>query len=70
MNLPEAGYTPANLRALLKQAGLTQMQAAALLDPPASSRSINNWCADTDNANHRDMPLVKWRELLQLLSHP
>jgi len=65
MNLPEAGYTPANLRALLASAGLTQRAAADLLG--VDGRTVRKWAADTDNASHRDMPLVQWRKLLDAL---
>ncbi len=64
LNLPEAGYTPANLTALLSQAGLNFSQAADLLG--VSYRTFQNWTYGIDNKNHRDMPLQKWLELLAL----
>lgn len=60
--LPEAGYTPANLRALLASAGLTQQAAADLLG--VDGRTVRKWLADVDSASHRDMPLKMWRKLL------
>jgi len=62
VNFPEAGYTPANLRALLASAGLTQQAAADLLG--VDGRTVRKWVADLDNASHRDMPLCRWLQLL------
>ena len=61
MNLPEAGYTPANLRALLKHAGLTQSDAAFLLG--VNMRTVRKWCAPLDS-DHADMPHHRWLQLL------
>jgi len=58
---PEPGYTPANLRALLASAGLTQQAAAYLLG--VDGRTVRKWVADLDNASHRDMPLAQWQKL-------
>lgn len=63
MILPEIGYTPANLRALLEQRGLTREDAARLLG--VRVRAVHRWCVETGNPNHRDMSLLHWRELLQ-----
>lgn len=65
MIFPEAGYTPANLRALLKHAGLTQQAAADLLG--VDGRTVRKWVADLDNASHRDMPHHRWLQLLALV---
>lgn len=65
MNLPEAGYTPANLRALLASAGLTQQAAADLIG--VDGRTVRKWLSDVDSGSHRDMPLHKWRKLLDAL---
>ena len=64
-NLPEAGYTPANLRALLSSAGLTQQAAADLIG--VDTRTVRKWLADVSGDNHRDMPLKSWRKLLDAL---
>jgi len=61
ITLPEAGYTPANLRALLASAGLTQQAAADLLG--VDGRTVRKWVTDLDNASHRDMPLTQWQKL-------
>ena len=65
MNLPEAGYTPANLRALLASAGLTQQAAADLIG--VDGRTVRKWLADVDSESHRDMPLHQWRKFLDAL---
>ncbi len=62
MIFPEAGYTPANLRALLASAGLTQQAAANLIG--VDGRTVRKWVADVDSASHRDMPLHRWLQLL------
>ena len=65
MSLPEAGYTPANLRALLASAGLTQQAAADLIG--VDGRTVRKWLADVDSDSHRDMPLHQWQKLLDAL---
>ena len=64
MIFPEAGYTPANLRTLLQNAGLTQQAAADMLG--VDGRTVRKWVADLDNASHRDMPLAQWQKLFAL----
>jgi transcriptional regulator with XRE-family HTH domain len=61
-DFPEAGYTPANLRALLASAGLTQQAAANLIG--VDGRTVRKWLADIDAPSHRDMPLKAWRKLI------
>lgn len=65
MTFPEAGYTPANLRALLASAGLTQQAAADLIG--VDGRTVRKWLADVDSDSHRDMPLHQWLKLLDAL---
>lgn len=67
MTLPEAGYTPANLRALIEWSGLSQAEAAALVGVEAIN--MRRWLMDVGVKSHRDMPLVKWRALLAALSY-
>ena len=62
IDFPEPGYTPANLRALLQHAGLTQQSAASLLG--ADIATVQRWLAETNKSSHRDMPLEQWRNLL------
>ena len=61
-DLPEAGYTPANLRAVIKSAGITQAAAAAMID--ANERTMRKWLSPMESPSHRDMPLEKWISLL------
>lgn len=65
-NLPDAGYTPANLRAVIRFAGITQAAAASLID--ANERTMRKWLAPLDSPSHRDMPLEKWNALLDRVS--
>ncbi len=65
VNLPDPGYTPANLRTLLKHAGLTQQAAADMIG--VDGRTVRKWVADIGNASHRDMPLHQWLKLLDAL---
>ena len=63
VNLPEAGYTPANLRALLKHAGLTQAASADMIG--VNHKTLRRWLVeDLDSPAHSDMPLRKWRALM------
>lgn len=60
--LPEAGYTPANLRALIESRGWTQNHAASLIG--ADPSTMRRWLMPVDHASHCDMPLSKWLALL------
>ena len=57
----EIGYTPSNLRTLLKNAELTQSDAAFLLG--VNMRTVRKWCAPLDS-DHADMPHHRWLQLL------
>lgn len=61
-NLPEAGYTPANLRSLIESRGWTQNHAASMIG--AESSTLRRWLMPADHKQHRDMPLCKWLALL------
>lgn len=65
VDFPEVGYTPANLRLLLKRANITQHRAATMLG--VNERTVNSWCAPIDRAQHTDMPTKKWAELQKIL---
>ena len=60
--LPEAGYTPQNLRVLIARLGWTQKQTAEYL--AVGVNTVQMWLAETDKSSHRDMPLLQWRKLL------
>ena len=66
VDFPEVGYTPANLRLLLKRANITQHRAATMLG--VNERTVNSWCAPIDRAQHTDMPSKKWVELQNILN--
>ena len=61
--LPEIGYTPANLRALMTLCGWTSAGLAAHLN--VSPRSVQRWRADIGHPSHRDMDSLTWRFLLE-----
>ena len=65
MILPESGYTPANLRAILDSSGMTQSAAAAMLG--VDTRTVRKWLAEMGTATHRDMPLSQWMRLLDAI---
>ena len=65
----EPGYTPANLRLVvekLQEAGMTQQQIAESLGA-ARYTTLANWMSEHDQSRHRNMPVDKWRNILQLL---
>jgi hypothetical protein len=66
VNFPEAGYTPANLRALLDNAGLTQSAAGEILS--VSVRTVAGWVVPVDVKGHHDMPLRLWLQLMQTVA--
>lgn len=66
VDFPEVGYTPANLRLLLKRTHTTQQRAAALLG--VHERTVNSWCSALDKPQHTDMPSKKWVELQNILN--
>lgn len=51
--------TPEEIRAARLAAGLTQMQAGALIG--TSRRTWQNWEAPVSLPNHRNMHVAKWR---------
>lgn len=62
----ELGYTPSNLKSLRQKYGLSQRQVADLLGVDISS--LQRWEADVGQKSHRDMPLSKWLELVDILN--
>jgi len=67
--LTEPGYTPKNLTALLYQAlpdtKARREELARRLD--VSLDTVQRWCVDTNSKRHADMPLVRWRQALNVL---
>lgn len=56
-NFPEVGYTPENLRYLIKLKGLTQMQVAELMT--VNHSTVARWLNGSTT-----MPHEKWLKLL------
>lgn len=61
----EVSYSPNNLRQLLKQLSMTQLDCANCLG--VGLRIVQRWCAPVGAKNHSDMPLEKWLELFNSL---
>ena len=62
--LTEPGYTPLNLRALIERSGLTQAAAADMIG--VNHKTLRRWLVeDLDSPAHSDMPLRKWRALME-----
>lgn len=64
--VPEIGYTPANLKALRKKFGLTQARVAEITETK-TIYSVRRWEAPLNAKNRADMPLAKWLRLLKYL---
>lgn len=58
----EYGYTPNNLRHECTQAGGRPAFAA---QHGLSESTLDNWCRQLDDPNHRDMPAAKWQEIIK-----
>ncbi|RDH41992.1 helix-turn-helix domain-containing protein [Zooshikella ganghwensis] len=57
------------IRALIKEAGLTRAEAAALIHVPR--RRLNRWVSPEDSMDYREMPLSAYELLLiKLNKHP
>ncbi len=57
----EYGYTPQNLRYECTAAGGRSKFAAQY---NISESTLDNWCRQLDDPNHRDMPAIKWLEVI------
>ena len=62
----EHGYTPKNLRQLLKRNSMTQKALADLLGK--DRRTISRWCKDAEDKSHHSMTHVDWIEVLKRLN--
>lgn len=65
IDAPELGYTPANLKALRQQYGLTQKQVADITH--STLPTAQRWEMVPGQKNYINMPHTKWLELLQFL---
>ena len=64
----ELGYTPANLRALREKYGLTQKQVAEVTATKNYVQAARWEVEPASGATRADMPLLKWRMLLDWLA--
>ena len=63
----ELGYTPNNLKALLREHGLTQQQVA---DITASTlKTAQKWETSPNLKSYANMPHTKWLKLLEYLKN-
>lgn len=67
MTQMESGYTPNNLRGLLRKAGLTQRECAERLG--VTLRTVQRWCTPIGNPAHSDMPSSTWQHLNRILDN-
>lgn len=68
IDVPEAGYTPENLKTLRQRYGLTQAQVAQITET-ATGYTVRRWEASPDAKNRSDMPLVKWLKFLKYIEN-
>jgi hypothetical protein len=57
----QLGYTPENLRGMMKKHRLSNQAVADMLS--VTVRQVHYWRADL-GIGHKDMPLYRWMELL------
>nr|DAJ46961.1 MAG TPA: helix-turn-helix domain protein [Caudoviricetes sp.] len=62
----ELGYTPANLKILRQQYGLTQQRVADITG--VSLATAQRWEASPNMSSFANMPHTKWINLLQALN--
>lgn len=60
----DVGYTPNNLRVLIKHLGMTQAEVANHLG--VTPRTVRLWLANPETATQRDMPYKQWQKLLSM----
>ncbi|WP_373740196.1 helix-turn-helix domain-containing protein [Neisseria sp.] len=65
MKYPETGYTPANLKYLREQYGLTLYEVAKRTG--TAVRTVQNWETPLELKTHAGMPHRKWVILLKSL---
>lgn len=59
----ELGYTPANLKALRQQHGLTQQNVADITE--TKLKTAQKWETSTNLKSYANMPHTKWLKLLE-----
>lgn len=63
----ELGYTPANLKALRQQYGLTQQNIADITG--SKLKTAQKWEASPSMSSFANMPHTKWLILLDYIKH-
>ena len=63
----ELGYTPANLKALRREHGLTQQQVADITE--STLKTAQKWEASPSMSSFANMPHTKWLKLLEYLKN-
>lgn len=61
----ELGYTPANLKALRREHGLTQQQVADITG--STLKNAQKWEASPSMSSFANMPHTKWLKLLEYI---
>lgn len=63
----ELGYTPANLKALRREHGLTQQNVADITG--STLKTAQKWEASPSMSSYANMPHTKWLKLLEYLKN-
>nr|DAO90976.1 MAG TPA: antitoxin [Caudoviricetes sp.] len=61
----ELGYTPANLKAIRQQYGLTQQNVADITE--STLKTAQKWETSPNLKSYANMPHTKWLKLLEYL---
>lgn len=67
IDAPELGYTPANLKALRQQYGLTQQNVADITE--STLKTAQKWETRPSMSSFANMPHTKWLKLLEYLKN-
>lgn len=67
IDAPELGYTPANLKALRQQYGLTQQNVADITE--STLKTAQKWETSPSMSSYANMPHTKWLKLLEYLKN-
>lgn len=63
----ELGYTPANLKALRREHGLTQQNVADITG--STLKTAQKWETSPSMSSYANMPHTKWLKLLEYLKN-
>ena len=63
----ELGYTPANLKALRQEYGLTQQNVADITQ--STLKTAQKWEASPSMSSYANMPHTKWLKLLEYVKN-